>query len=815
MRIQNRIEAGCLRFLGFIFDHRIKAFVVLVAALIGYSAVNIPKLQRDGRVEAFMHADDPALLSYYRMRREFGQDNRLVVSVSAPDIFDTAFLEEFSTFHREIAAGVPYISEIFSLYNIPFIQHEDGGLYLEELVRNMLARGRDPADLRDRITSTPLYRNFVISDDGKTAAIVVEPYRYAPHESDCVPDPASGKSCEIRMVPIAERTLLGAPQYVEMTRAARAIAKKYDRAGFRVHIAGAPVVSTEIVALMSHDMPRFTGVCVLITMATMFVLTRSVLIAFGAFLTFFSALFSTLATVSVTGIAMTPPTQLLIPMTLVVGLCTYVHFTSAVLRAGARTRDRREALATALARSHTPILFTALTTAGGLFGFLASPLAPIAALGLFGAVSTGLSYLLAMIWATLIFRVLRNKVVERRTSGPGLVAGTMARLAVVAARRPWHALSAVALVLAVAATGLSRLDHSHNSLLWLPPDNAARLATEAVDAAFMGSVNLEVVVTPPAGSDFRNEALLKRVESTARDLHGATDVPVGRHTSIISFIEETNQALNDGDPAMRTIPGQDDIWDQLLLLEGQGIDDMKRYVSMDYGSGRISFQTPWLEATRYTDMIETVGTRFAQALGPDVRVETTGLIALLAKTSKAVLDSMSRSYLIALMLITVAMCLALRSVEFGVASMVPNVAPFLVLLGIMGGFGLALDTFTILIGGIITGLIVDDTLHFFFHMRRNLERGDGLTDAVANTLHDIGGALFTTTIVVMLGFSVFILSSMSNVRTFGLLMVTGAGLALVSELVIGPAVLAVLARRARRAESSDPFRGAEVKNAPA
>ena len=130
MNLMTALDAGVTRLLTTAFTHRLKTLLVVMALIFGYVATNLPTIQKDGRIEAFMHPQDPALLSYYAMRREFGQDNRLVIAVAAPDIFDRDFLTRFSQLHNEISEGVPYISEIFSPYNIPFIQYENGGVYL-------------------------------------------------------------------------------------------------------------------------------------------------------------------------------------------------------------------------------------------------------------------------------------------------------------------------------------------------------------------------------------------------------------------------------------------------------------------------------------------------------------------------------------------------------------------------------------------------------------------------------------------------------------------------------------------------------------
>ena len=782
-----------------------------VAALIvtGAGLAALPQLKSDGRIEAFMHNSDPALVAYYDMRRSFGQDNRIVVTVGSPDLFSKPFLQKFTQLHRDIERGVPYIAEIFSLYNIPFIQYQDGGVYLEELVHNMIVRDQDPRVMRDRILATPLYRNFIISEDGRTASIVVEPYRYAPHAGDCVARPQDGTSCGGDEPDGVKRQLLGPPHYAEMARTIGEIAARYhDPAGFDIHVSGAPIVSTEIVRLMSKDMPRFTLLCFAVAVAVIMVMYRSILVSLAALFAFMSSIVVTFGMMAVLGEPVTPPTQLLIPLLLVSSLCTFIHFISGLFRAHRETGDKAAAVSVAMTRGHAPILFSALTTAAGLIGFVTSTLAPITVLGLFGAVGTMVAYAMGMVCTILVFRMLPKRFFERRYEDYPAVISVMTAMSLFAVRRPKFVLAVAVLVGVGALAGIRHLEYSHNSLLWLPADNAVRQSTAHIDDTFNGTVNLEVVIRPQGGRDFRDEELMRRVDEVAARVHDASDIPIGRHTSIIDFLKETNQALNDGDPAAHGVPNQRAIWDQLLLLEGQGNDDMLRYTTLSYDAGRVSFLTPWLEAKRFTAFIHTVQSMFEEALGPMAEVRTTGLIALLAMTSTAVLDSMTSSYIVALVQIMVLMCISLGRVRLGVLSMLPNIVPFLLLLGYMGAAGIPLDTFTVLIGGIITGLIVDDTTHYFFQYKRNLEEIGDVERAIRATIEDMGVPIFTTTIVVMSSFAVFTISSLNNLQSFGLLMTLGAFLALLADLLVSPALLVTFSHAP--AKAGNAFRDAGV-----
>lgn len=798
MWIINFIDRFMTAFLTWVFHNRLISALLLILIAGGFIGYGVPKLHSDGRIEAFMYQDDPSLLRYNELRKQFGQDNRIVVTVTGDDVFTTPFIKKLSALHIALQKEVPYISEIFSLYNIPFIEYEKGGIYLEELMRNVLHEGKDPHILKERILSTPLYQNFVIDKSGKTAAIIIEPYRYAPNKQDCVADPANGKTCPFVTQKKVKREFLSSAEYGEMAQKVAEVTRSFNSPEFVIHTAGAPIVSTEIVRIISQDMPRFTLACILIALISIGVIFRSVIIAVGALLAFICSILTMLALMGICGVAMTPPTQFLTPMGLTMMLCVYVHFMLASTRACKPGIPRITLFSHAIKHTHHPILFSILTSADGLLGFLSSDLAPIAALGIFGMVVTLTSYFFALFWGTQAIAALPDSYTSHEKTLTARTSRAVIALGSIGINHPRKTLLAFGLALAGTVCLLPSLRFSHNSLKWLEPQNVVRQATEFIDSHFNGTVNLELIVTPAKGYDFRSEPVLRATQRAVERVYKEVDIPFGRHTSLISFMDEINMAVHDGDPAQRVIPRQEQIWEQFFLLEGEGNSTIMRYVSIDYSLGRITFLVPWLEAMRYSGVSEQVYKIFNEELGELGSVNVTGLINLLAKTSKAVLDNMVSSYLVTLAIIAILMCYCLRSFQLGLISMIPNVLPYVMVLGIMALFDIPMDTFTILIGGILTGLIVDETLHMFYTFRHYLQSSLRPQDALHATLKEVGNALLMTSVVVMLSFSVFLLSSMSNIRSFGSLMMAGVIIALLSDIMMMPALMMLLPQRLYR-----------------
>ena len=171
------------------------------------------------------------------------------------------------------------------------------------------------------------------------------------------------------------------------------------------------------------------------------------------------------------------------------------------------------------------------------------------------------------------------------------------------------------------------------------------------------------------------------------------------------------------------------------------------------------------------------------------------MIALLSRTMSATILTLSESYAIAAVVITLMMILLIGNVRMGLVSMIPNLTPIILTIGLMGWLDLPMDLFTILIGSIAIGLAVDDTIHFMHNFRRyHLATGD-VAQAVRQTLTTAGRAMLVTTAVLSIGFFLYMFSSLSNLFNFGLLTGFTILMALLADFFLAPALMAAMDER--------------------
>jgi len=215
---------------------------------------------------------------------------------------------------------------------------------------------------------------------------------------------------------------------------------------------------------------------------------------------------------------------------------------------------------------------------------------------------------------------------------------------------------------------------------------------------------------------------------------------------------------------------------------------------------RITFKLPWMEAGEYEALSQELTKMMKDELGSEVEVTITGMVPLFQRTLSAAMTSMATSYITAFVLIAIMMMILLGSVKIGLISMIPNVLPVIMTIGFMSMVGMPLDMFTMLVGAIVIGLSVDDTVHFFHNFAKYHHRGLSTKKAVEETMIGTGRALVATTVVLSLGFYVYMFASLTNLINFGILTGGAITIALVSNIILGPALLTLTTKDKKKEE---------------
>jgi hypothetical protein len=509
----------------------------------------------------------------------------------------------------------------------------------------------------------------------------------------------------------------------------------------------------------------------------------------------------TLGAMAATGTPVTLITNIIPAFLACVGLGDSVHVQSVYKDARARGVKNHEAIVQAVGSTGLPIVFTTLTTAAGLLSFRFSTTQAIQEMGM--AAAWGVT--VALLHSVLILPVFLSFIKDGRlgkTTSEGsrkrdafdaLLDGCTA-LSSTPKRRVRTLLGGVVVVI-IAAVGLSRLEVYHNPLAWIQDDQPVKVNLNDFDEHVGGTANVALMITTTGELGVKERDLLVGLEKLDAHIrqfrHPRTGEPIVTGVqSLVDIVKETNRALHAGDDAYYVLPDtQRGVSDVLLLFENASPDDLRRLVIADLSKSHMSIRVRWMDATSYIPFIEYLEAGIAEHIPESVEVNATGGVYSIVSVVGVLIYDLLRSFGVALIAVTLMMIALLKSLKMGAVAMVPNLVPLGMVMGFMGFSRIPLDMANLLIASIVIGVAVDATIHYLFQFQVRHQAGESVETAIQHTLDHAGRAIVSTSLILTLGFSAYLWSSMANIQRFGLLVGTACIFALFTNLILVPAFL--------------------------
>lgn len=769
------------------------------------------KLKLDTSTEGFFHEDDPVLVKYNNFLDQFGRDSMIIVAMKPPEIFNFGFLKKLKDIHQEIENSVPHVEEVTSLINARSTLGKEDELIVEDLMENWPKNQSELADVKQRALANPLYKNMLISEDGKFTTITIKMHSYSMlgEDGDTLnsdednEDGFSDFENDILFVEenttetfkVEKRKFISDEEQFELLEALYKIVDKYKSPKFPIYLAGSPVVNGAIKVNMSEDMGRFMLIAISVIAFFLFILFRRVS---GVFLPLFIviiSIFSTLGLMVIFDTAIKVPTQILPSFLAAVGVCDSVHVMVVFYRQLSKSGDKKSAIIYALSHSGRAITLTSLTTAGGMLSFVSSDLVPVTDLGIFAPIGVMLTLAYTVLLLPALLAVIPIRVSSKEKKKSTITENLLKSIGNFSIKYPKPIVIGSVLLIALSLFAAAYIKLSYDPINWLPDGVPAKEETRFIDKELKGTITFEVIADTGFENGWHNPELLKKLEQITNVIkqYRNGDLFVGKTISITDILKEINQALNENRADFYSIPDEKNLVSQeFLLFENSGSDALEDRVDSQFSKARLTMKVPVLDAVKYIRFFNYVEEEFNQMFGDEVDITVTGIVALLFRAVNAVVLSMIKSYLIAIVVITILMFFLIGNVKIGLLSMVPNITPIIFILGIMGLFSFRLDAFTLLIGSIALGLVVDDTIHFMDNFRQYYRQSNNVAQAIHQTLQTTGMAMLYTSLVLSSGCFVYLCSSMSNLVNFGLLTGLSILFALAADFLLLPALLVLV-----------------------
>ncbi len=774
--------------------------IILMLLVSGGLCSQLGRVVIDTSTEGFLHDNDPVRLRYSAFKEQFRSDNIINIAVETDEVFDAEFLRQFRALHDELEQQVPYLNDINSLINARETRGEGDELIVGDFLQTWPKTTAALLERKKAALANPAYVGNMLSADSTMAVILLknDVYVDAVDESGLLDGfDAELDGFDTPLGDNKEYQHLGGKEDLEIHLAIREIIEKYDRPGFRIYAMGGSFGTALFMNLVKDEMSRFTLLAIAIIAVLLAVIFRRVAIVFLPLTVSILAMLSSIAVMAMMDIKLSFSMQIVPSFLLAVGVGNSVHLFTVFFQAMDKGESKEQALAYALKHSGLAILMTALTTAGGLLSFMSSSIKPIAEFGMITPLGVMFALVYSLVLLPALITVFPMRVVKKPQGNDTLLKRMLIKCGNFAVSYPkiivstWLACVALSLVLA------SNIGFSFFPYKNLPEAHFLRASLEKIDDKLKGIAPLEIIIDTGREDGIKDPEILNAIAEIYhyRDELDVNGIKVGNSVSVIDVVKELHQALNENQSEYYRIPDDKSLVSQeLLLFENSGADDLEVLVDSQFSQARVTMKMSMVDGVHYPPLVEAVEEKLAETLKDKASFYVTGIVDLTFSIFVELSYSLASTYIIAFMIVTPLMILLIGSLKIGLVSMLPNLAPIIITLGMMSVMGIELTTATLLTGSIALGLVVDDTIHFMHNFQRYYRRSLDVRQAVSETLATTGQALFFTTVVLSAAFFIFTMNTLADWAAFGLVTGFCIIMAFLADVVLAPALMALLVK---------------------
>jgi hydrophobe/amphiphile efflux-3 (HAE3) family protein len=699
-------------------------------------------------IDETLPKDHPRARYFEQFLQEFENPDLVLVGLKEEDIFRRETLERIDHLTREIEK-VPHLLRVTSITNVPHIRGTEEGIEVRPFLEEIPSSPERLAHARTLALSNPRYVRNLLSPDGTFASI----------------------NAQLEWHPKNDTFRYGV---------ARAVREVLERAGcVDCTLTGLSVIAEEALQSILKDLKTYLWIAPVLISLLLLILFRSIR---GFFIPQAAVFVSVLWTLGLffafrRSFAMT--TTILPVLVSVICLSDVIHIMTRYYEESRRSRDKGAVVKRTVAHMIPPCFLTSTTTAVGFGSLATNNIQQVREFGVFAFAGILFVYLLAITLTPILlsFLPLPGTTLRNRYTS-GVVAGILNKAQDLVEHRKKETLAVLGLTSLLAVAGIFQIRVETQGSKFLDPEAPSIRGLNAFAENLSGIISIETLLegAPGVFKEPRSLAELDRLQQQVGGLEG-----VQKTHSLADLVKEINQVLHAGDEAFYSVPGRrEQIAQYLLLLEMSGEQDLvSRFVNDDFSKARLSARVASMTSADYRLLLDRIQACAASHISPDRTVQLTGTVVLYATIVDTLTKGQIRSLGLAFLLITLMMSLYLRSVRIGLISMIPNLFPVLLVLGVMGWTGITLNIVTVMISSIALGIAVDDTIHYLARYRIELRGTGDRLQAMRRTMLHTGRAIFFTSVVMAGGFWVICLSDFRPNIYLGLL----TGVAMISALL--------------------------------
>ena len=769
-------------------------FLILIAALLSFGYFS-KDFKLDASSDTLLIEGDPDLKYLREITERYGAKDFLVLTFTPKEpITSENSINNLLSLKYKIQS-LDWVHSVITLLDVPLLNNSDKSL--QERLNNLITLKDENVDKErgfKEILDSPVFRNFVISEDGNTTGIIVNIKK-----DDILKKLKNKKEIEKYKDNLKKKNH---QNILEI----RKIIKTYSGES-KIYLGGIPMIADDMMTFIKNDIVVFgVGVLLFIIATLWFVFRKLIWIIVPISSCFFSVLIMT-GLLGLLGWKVTVISSNFIALMLILTMAMNIHMSTRFLQLRKKFPELKnsEIIFITTGKMYWPILYTVLTTICAFLSLIFSEIKPIIDFGWMMTLGLITSFIITFSLLPTLLNFVSNNNVELKEEKDSKITSFFGKVSI---NNKKTILSTTFLVIILSIIGISRLEVENSFINYFNKNTEIYKGMKLIDEKLGGTTPLDVIIKFADNEEKSTEIENDEFEDWGDDedtndekywftkdkidkinkVHNYLDSlpPVGKVLSFSSIIEVATQ-LNNNKP-LGTL--------EMGVLYSKIPESIKKeiidpYISIKDNEARISLRIKdSQEGLRRNELIKQINFDLKDKLKlKESEFKLAGVLILFNNLLQSLFKSQILTLGFVMVGIFIMFLILFRNIKLSLIGVVPNFIAAFFILGIIGLLGIPLDMMTITIAAITIGIAVDNSIHYIYRFREEFSQVKDYNKTIKLCHSTVGVAILNTSITIVFGFSILVFSNFIPTIYFGVFTGIAMLLAMISVLTLLPTLI--------------------------
>ena len=771
-------------------------FIILIIAIISFGYFS-KDFRLDASSETLLIEGDPDLAYLKEVTERYGSKDFLILTYTPNEgmVSDNSINNLLSLKYK--IQSLNWVHSVITLLDVPLLSNSDAPLQERlESFKTLKDEGVDKNRGFKEILNSPVFRNFVISENGNTSGIIVNIKENKKLEN--IENLSKGE-IEAYKDKIKK-------QNHENILEIRQVILSYGDVG-KIYLGGIPMIADDMMTFIKSDIVIFGLGVLLFIIATLWFVFRKLI---WIIVPISSCLFSVIIMMGLLGILgwkVTVISSNFIALMLILTMAMNIHMSTRFLqlRKDFPTKNNFEIISLTTNKMFWPIIYTVFTTVFAFLSLIFSEIKPIIDFGWMMTFGLITSFIITFTLLPTLLNFVPIKDISIKKEQESKITTFLGSVSL-NNKNSIFGITGIVIILSI--LGISKLEVENSFINYFNKDTEIYKGMKLIDEELGGTTPLEVILKFPVVEnketsteddefeDWDDEEdendekywFTKDKIDKISSVHNYLDsLPqIGKVLSFSSIIDVATQ-LNNNKPLGTLEMGV--LYSKIpKSIKTEIIDP---YLSIKDNEARISLRIiDSQENLRRNDLINKINFDLKNKLGlEESEYKLTGVLILFNN----LLQSLFKSQILTLGLVMIGIfsmfIILFRNIKLSLIGVVPNFIAAFFILGIIGLLGIPLDMMTITIAAITIGIAVDNSIHYIYRFKEEFSKIKDYSKTLKKCHSTVGIAILNTSITIVFGFSILVFSKFIPTIYFGVFTGIAMLLAMISVLTLLPTLI--------------------------